>query len=124
MYWTRQHEPCGSTLYALAQGEFAPSNPPGSPAQENTGQLLKVNDNGTLTVVVDGLNRPTWLEIIGNTAYVVTLSRQIWTIDNISKPAYGGSRRMPASAAWEKSFGQEVHHQLVELVRALQRHHV
>jgi hypothetical protein len=36
----------GRTLYALAQGEFPPSDPPGSPAAENTGQLLKVNDNG------------------------------------------------------------------------------
>jgi hypothetical protein len=43
-------------------------------------------------VVVDGLNQPTSLEIIGNTAYVVTLGGQIWRIDNISKPPYGESR--------------------------------
>jgi len=74
----------GRTLYALAQGVFPLGNPPGSPALPNTGELLKVNDNGAFTVVADGLDQPTSLELIGNTAYVVTLTGEIWTIDNVS----------------------------------------
>jgi hypothetical protein len=35
------------------------------------------------------LNQPTSIEIIKNTAYVVTLSGEIWKIDNISAPPYG-----------------------------------
>ena len=49
-------------------------------------QPREVNGDGTFTVVVDGLNRPTSLEFIGNTAYVVTLSGEIWKIDNVWPP--------------------------------------
>jgi hypothetical protein len=52
---------------------------------------VKVNENGTFTVVADTLDRPTSLEFIGNTAYVVTLSGEIWKIDNVSGPPYGVS---------------------------------
>jgi sugar lactone lactonase YvrE len=68
-------------LFALAQGEFTPGNPEGSPANPNTGKLLKVDGQGRFTVVVEGLNQPTSLEFIGRTAYVVTLGGEIWTID-------------------------------------------
>ena len=81
----------GRTLYALAQGVWPLGNPAGSPALPNTGQLLEVND-GTFTVVADGLNQPTSLEFIGNTAYVVTLTGEIWKIEGISGPPYGVSR--------------------------------
>jgi hypothetical protein len=79
----------GRTLYALAQGDFLPGNPPGSPALPNTGQLVNVNDDSTFTVLANGLNQPTSLEIIGNTAYVVTLTGEIWKIDNLVDPPYG-----------------------------------
>jgi len=69
------------TLYALAQGIWPLGNPEGSPARPDTGQLLRVNRDGTFTVVVDGLNQPTSLEFVRNTAYVVTLTGEIWTID-------------------------------------------
>ena len=36
---------------------------------------MKVNEDGTFTVIMDGLDQPTSLEFIGNTAYVVTLDR-------------------------------------------------
>ncbi len=39
---------------------------------------------GTFTVVVDGLNLPTSVEFIGDTAYVVTLSGELLKIDNVS----------------------------------------
>jgi sugar lactone lactonase YvrE len=73
-------------LYALSQGDFQPGNPEGSPAQPNTGALVKVDRDGTFTVVVDGLNQPTSLEFIGKTAYVVTLGGEVWRIKGVSGP--------------------------------------
>jgi hypothetical protein len=81
----------GRTLYALSQGDFG-GGPPGSPAAPNTGSLVKVNGNGTFTVLADGLDRPTSLEFIGNTAYVVTLTGEIWKFDSVSGPPFGGWR--------------------------------
>ena len=78
----------GRTLYALSQGDFG-GGPPGSPAAPNTGSLVKVNGNGTFTVLADGLDRPTSLEFIGNTAYVVTLTGEIWKVENVSGPPHG-----------------------------------
>lgn len=74
---------CCGMLYALAQGDFEDGNPEGSPATPNTGSLVRVNSDGSVTVLVDGLNQPTSLEIIGNTAYVVTLGGEVWTIEGI-----------------------------------------
>jgi sugar lactone lactonase YvrE len=81
-------------LYALSQGDWAgdPEKDEGTPAQPNTGALVEVNRDGTFTVVIDGLDRPTSLEFIGNTAYVVTLTGEIWKIDGISSPPYGSPR--------------------------------
>jgi sugar lactone lactonase YvrE len=79
----------GGSLFALAQGVFPVGNPEGSPAAPNTGQLLKVDRHGSFDVVADGLDRPTSLEIIGKTAYVVTFGGEIWRIDGVS-----GKRRM------------------------------
>ena len=42
---------------------------------------MKANANGTFTTLAEHLDRPTSLEIIGNTAYVVTLGGEIWKID-------------------------------------------
>jgi hypothetical protein len=82
----------GRTLYALSQGVWPLGGPPGSPALPNTGALVKVNKDGTFTVVTEGLNQPTSLEFIGNTAYVVTLGGEIWKIEGVSSPPYGVSR--------------------------------
>jgi sugar lactone lactonase YvrE len=73
----------GHRLYALSQGVFPPGNSEGSPAEPNTGALVKVDRDGTFTVLVDQLNQPTSLEFIGKTAYVVTLSGEIWRIKGI-----------------------------------------
>jgi hypothetical protein len=81
----------GRQLYALSQGPGVPGAPPGSPAQPNSGSLVKVNGDGTLTVIVDELNLPTSLEFIGTTAYVVTLTGEIWKIDGFSAPPFGMS---------------------------------
>jgi len=48
-----------------------------------------VNDDGTFTEIADGLNQPTSVELIGNTAYVVTLGGEIWNIDDVTSPPYG-----------------------------------
>ncbi|MET0165192.1 MAG: ScyD/ScyE family protein [Vicinamibacterales bacterium] len=82
----------GRLPYALSQGPGVVGAPPGSPAQPDSGALVKVNGDGTFTVITDGLNLPTSLEFIGNTAFVVTLTGEIWRIDDVSGPPYGGSR--------------------------------
>ncbi|HMF62263.1 MAG TPA: ScyD/ScyE family protein [Vicinamibacterales bacterium] len=74
----------GLRLYALSQGDFVAGNPEGSPAEPNTGSLVKVNSDGSLGVITDGLNQPTSLEFIRDTAYVVTLGGEIWAIDHVS----------------------------------------
>jgi hypothetical protein len=75
----------GHRLYALSQGIFPLGGPPAAPALPNTGVLVKVNRDGTFTVVLDGLNQPTSLEFIGKTAYVVTLGGEIWKIKGVSR---------------------------------------
>jgi hypothetical protein len=72
----------GHRLYALSQG-VGSGGPEGSPAVPNTGALVKVNRDGTFTVDIDRLNQPTSLELIGNTAYVVTLGGEIWKINGV-----------------------------------------
>src|SRR6266480_1262880 len=74
----------GRRLYALSQGIFPVGSPPATPAQHNTGSLVKVNGDGTFTFVMDSLDQPTSLEFIGNSAYVVTLTGEIWKIDGVS----------------------------------------
>ena len=52
---------------------------------------MKVNANGTFSGVGDTLDRPTSVEFIQNTAYVVTLTGEIWKIENASGPPHGSS---------------------------------
>jgi hypothetical protein len=80
----------GRDLFALSQGVFG-GGPPGSPAAPDTGSLVKVNGNGTFSVVVDELDRPTSVEFIRNTAYIVTLTGEIWKVENVSGPPFGAS---------------------------------
>jgi sugar lactone lactonase YvrE len=72
----------GHRLYALSQG-VGSGGPEGSPALPNTGALVKANRDGTFSVVIDRLNQPTSLEFIKKTAYVVTLSGEIWKIKGV-----------------------------------------
>ena len=75
----------GNGLYALSQGIFPVGSPPATPALHNTGSLVKVNGDGTFTFVMDSLDQPTSLEFIGTTAYVVTLTGEVWKIDGVSR---------------------------------------
>lgn len=78
----------GRTLFALAQG-FWNGAYEGAPADPDTGSLVRAERDGTLTVVAAPLDRPTSMEIIGNTAYIITLGGEIWTVDNIARPPFG-----------------------------------
>ena len=82
----------GQRLYALSQGHFTPGNPEGSPADPNSGALVRVNRDGTMTRVVANLDRPASLEFIRNTAYVVTLGGDVLKIKNVSGPHHGASK--------------------------------
>jgi hypothetical protein len=79
----------GFRLFALSQGIWD-GVAEGSPALPDTGRLVKVTHHGTFTAVRDGsgqeivLDRPTSLEFIGNTGYVVSLSGSIYKITNVS----------------------------------------
>jgi hypothetical protein len=70
-------------LYALSQGHFTPGGEPGTPADPHTGTLNRVEPNGTLTPIATALDQPTSMEIIGQTAYVVTLSGEVWAIPGL-----------------------------------------
>ena len=78
----------GGKLFALSQGTWDEVTE-GSPALPNTGQLVVVGDDGTFTPVVDGsgvalvLDRPTSLEFLGASAYVVSLAGTVVRIDNL-----------------------------------------
>ena len=73
----------GRQLYALSQGIWdlpvIPENE-GAPASPNTGRLLRVRKDGSFTSVVEHLDRPTSLELIGRSAYVVTLTGEVWRL--------------------------------------------
>jgi hypothetical protein len=66
-------------LFALSQG-VGSGGPPATPALPNTGSLVRVNRDGRLTIMAAPLDRPTSLRFIGNTAYIVTLGGDIWTM--------------------------------------------
>jgi sugar lactone lactonase YvrE len=76
-------------LYALSQGVWdlppTPENE-GKPAAPDTGRLVRVKRDGSFTSVVEGLDRPTSLEFIGDTAFVVTLTGKLLRIDRVSRP--------------------------------------
>jgi hypothetical protein len=73
----------GRRLFALSQGVLPDNGNPADPALPNTGSLVRANDDGTFTVLVESLNQPTSLEFIGDTAYIVTLGGEIWRIDGV-----------------------------------------
>jgi len=93
----------GRGLFALSQGEWD-GVAEGSSAVPATGALVRVNGRSShLDVVADldsmnpTFNPPTSLEVIGNTAYIVTLETldapgAIWKVDNIAGPPYGLAR--------------------------------
>lgn len=78
----------GKTLFALSQGQWAGAAA-GDAAEPNTGSLVRVNNDGTVTVIANELDRPTSLEFMNNTAYIVTLTGEVWTVADVSGPPFG-----------------------------------
>lgn len=78
----------GRTLFALSQGQWD-GVMDGSPAIPDDGSLVRVNEDGSFTVVAAGLDRPTSMEFIRNTAYITTLVGEIVVIKNVSGPPFG-----------------------------------
>jgi sugar lactone lactonase YvrE len=78
----------GWDLYALSQGQWD-GVAEGSPAAPNTGRLLEVDRSGALVALVDSdgheivLDRPTSLEVVQNTAYIVNLTGTVVKIENL-----------------------------------------
>ena len=70
-------------LYGLSQGDSPGVVPDGSPALPDSGDLVRVNRDGTMTSVVGSLDLPTSLEFVRDTAYVVTLEGTVLRIDNV-----------------------------------------
>lgn len=93
----------GRGLFALSQGQWD-GVAEGSSALAATGSLVRVNErSGQLDIIAnldstDPLfNPPTSLEVIGNTAYIVTLETLlapggIWKVEDIAGPPYGKAR--------------------------------
>lgn len=79
----------GRALFALAQGDWDTSGFEGLPSLPDVGSLVRVNGNGGFTVLASGLDRPTSFEIIGNSAYVVSLDGEIWRVDGLAGPSFG-----------------------------------
>ena len=75
-------------LYALSQGQWDGVGE-GSPASPNTGRLVVVERDGDLRPVVDRhgrelvLDRPTAMEFVGHTGYVVSVVGDVYRIDNL-----------------------------------------
>lgn len=81
----------GQSLYALSQGIWL-GGPPGSPPAGTSGSLMRMNGDGSFTVLVPGLDLPTSFEFIGNTAYVVTLTGTVVAIPGVASPPFGWPR--------------------------------
>ena len=80
----------GRTMYVLAQGDWSGMfGGDGSPADPGTGSLHRVESDGSLNEVASNLNLPTSMEFIGNTVYIVTLTGQVWAIDEPAGPPFG-----------------------------------
>ena len=75
-------------LYVVSQGQWDGVGE-GSRADPNTGRLLVVGHHGDLTPVVDGdgkelvLDRPTSVEFVGSTGYVVSVTGVVYRVDGL-----------------------------------------
>ena len=75
-------------LYALSQGRWD-GVAEGTPALPDTGRLVIVERDGSLTPVVDRhrrelvLDRPTSMEIMGDTAYIVSVEGVIYRVTDL-----------------------------------------
>jgi len=73
----------GDTILALSQGDWE-GEFDGAPALPDTGSLVRADGDGGFQVLAAGLDRPTSLEVVDDTAYVVTIDGEVWTIAGVS----------------------------------------
>ena len=76
----------GGRLYALAQGDWpyeGQEGKEGFPAAPNTGYLMVADEDGRFRSVVSRLDRPTSFEIIGRTAYVMTITGKVIRVSGL-----------------------------------------
>jgi hypothetical protein len=81
-----------NALYALSQGFWdlpVTGENEGQPASPNTGRLVRAVRGGGFASVVEHLDRPTSLEFIRDTAFVITLTGKVIRIDNVSGSHHG-----------------------------------
>jgi sugar lactone lactonase YvrE len=72
-----------STVYVLSEGErgWHPPDPVPAPPY---GELLRANQDGTLTAVVGGFSAPIGLEIVDDAALVLTGRGDVWRVSGLS----------------------------------------
>jgi hypothetical protein len=75
-------------LYGLAQGDWpyeGQEGKEGFPAAPNTGHLMVARRDGQFRSVVSRLDRPTTFELIGGTAFVVTITGKVLRITGLGR---------------------------------------
>ena len=75
-------------LYGLAQGDWpyeGQEGKEGFPAAPNTGHLMVAQRSGQFRSVVSGLDRRTTFELIGRTAFVVTITGKVLRITRLGR---------------------------------------
>jgi len=73
-------------VYALAQGYWPYAGEPGKegfPASANTGMLMRADRSGQFRAVASRLDRPTTFELIGSTAFVVTITGKVLRVTDL-----------------------------------------
>jgi sugar lactone lactonase YvrE len=78
---------CG--VYALSQGDSPGDVEPGTPGLPDSGELLRIDGDGSFSVIIDELDRPTSLSFIGDTAFIVTLDGDVLVVDDVAPDRHG-----------------------------------
>jgi hypothetical protein len=76
------------TVYGLAQGYWPYEGQPdheGYPAAPDTGLLMRADRHGQFRAVASRLDRPTSFELIGNRAFVITLTGKVLKITGLGR---------------------------------------
>ena len=75
-------------VYGLAQGAWPYEGQPGKegfPAAPDSGELMVADRRGHFRTVVSGLDRPTTFEVIGRTAFVVTITGRVLKVSGLGR---------------------------------------
>jgi hypothetical protein len=76
------------TVYGLAQGDWPYEGQPGMegfPASPDTGRLMYADQHGEFRTVVSRLDRPTTFELVGDRAFVVTITGKVLKITGLER---------------------------------------